>query len=281
MVDHVGHAAFAHRELLGDDAGIAFFAVDKQVLDGFVFLAVDFLHDDAGTPDAELIAFAAHGFDDDGHLELAATLHGVVFFVARLLDADAHVAQAFFHQTLVDLTGLHVLAFQAGVGAVVAVKVHGHRRFVDGEAGKGFGAFLVAYGVANFYVFDTAEDADIAGADFIGLGKTDARIRLQLGHLEVGGLAVFAEQNQRLAGLHRTVGHAANAQTAHIVAVVEVADHHLEGGLWVVMRGRQAFNNGIKQGVQVGPRNLELFLGNALPANGVVHRKVELVFVGV
>jgi len=41
VVDHVGHATFAHAQFFGDDAGVAFFAVDEAVLNGLAPSSAD------------------------------------------------------------------------------------------------------------------------------------------------------------------------------------------------------------------------------------------------
>ena len=74
MIVHVGDFAFARSELFHDDADELFGDVDGEVLDGLHQLAVFFIApgDDLGLADHELVAFAAHHFNQDGELELAA-----------------------------------------------------------------------------------------------------------------------------------------------------------------------------------------------------------------
>ena len=61
--------------------------VDDEALDGLVLAAVDFLEDDLGLAGAELVAFAAHVFQQDAEVHEAAAED--VEFVGRVAGHDA------------------------------------------------------------------------------------------------------------------------------------------------------------------------------------------------
>ena len=65
-MDHLGHLALAHGQQLRHHADKIFGNVDHQEFHWLVDHAVDFTGDDGGLGDHHLIAFAAHGLDDDG-----------------------------------------------------------------------------------------------------------------------------------------------------------------------------------------------------------------------
>ena len=63
---HIEHFAFAQGGHFDRCSAHGFGQVDEQFLDRLAFDAVDFLDDDLGVANLQLVAFAAHGFDQDG-----------------------------------------------------------------------------------------------------------------------------------------------------------------------------------------------------------------------
>ena len=89
----VGDATLARRELLGDGADVLVGNVAHAALLRLEPLAVDFLGDDLGPADLQLVALAAHRLDEHGQLQLAAA--GDLDDVGRagLEQLDRHVAE--------------------------------------------------------------------------------------------------------------------------------------------------------------------------------------------
>src|SRR6266702_6304590 len=71
VVDDLDHLAAALAQRFGDRAEMRLADVNGQPLDGFHALAVDDLDNRLRPRDLQLIAFAAHGLDEDGQVQLA------------------------------------------------------------------------------------------------------------------------------------------------------------------------------------------------------------------
>ena len=74
VVDHLDQRALAQGHQLGHHAEVVVGDIDGHPLHRLVELAVDLPGDDLGLAHGELEAFAAHGLDQDGQLQLAAAL---------------------------------------------------------------------------------------------------------------------------------------------------------------------------------------------------------------
>ncbi len=75
VIAHFEHFAAAAADSFENDADEVFGDVDHQALDGLELAAVFAAHDDFGLANHQFKAFAAHGFDQDGELQFAATEH--------------------------------------------------------------------------------------------------------------------------------------------------------------------------------------------------------------
>ena len=89
----VGDAALARRELLRDGADVLVGHVAHAALLGLETLAVDFLGDDLGPADLQLVPLTAHALDEHGELQLTTT--GDLDHVGRagVEELDRHVAE--------------------------------------------------------------------------------------------------------------------------------------------------------------------------------------------
>ena len=106
--------------------------------------------DDVGFADADLVAFAAHVFEEDAQVHEAAAGDGEFFGGGARVDAEGDVAFEFLAEAVADLAAGDVLAVAAGEGAVVDAEGHGHCGFVDGDGGQARGAVGAGDGVADF-----------------------------------------------------------------------------------------------------------------------------------
>ena len=113
-VIHLHHLPASHGEKLRHHADVLFGDVDDEQLDRLVHVAVDLPGHHGRLRHRELVAFAAHGLDQDAELELPAP--GDPNRVRRIgvLDADAHVAAPLQLEALAELARGHVVALAAG-----------------------------------------------------------------------------------------------------------------------------------------------------------------------
>ena len=72
---HHRHLSLTASDHVDDLAGRFFGEVYRQEFDGLVGYAVDLVDDDLGLADLELVAFTAHGLDEDGEVQDASAVH--------------------------------------------------------------------------------------------------------------------------------------------------------------------------------------------------------------
>ena len=97
--------------------------VDDDVLHRLVGLAVDDLGQNVRGRDLQLIAFAAHGLDEDGQMHLTTAHDTEGISGGGILYLQSDVLQKLFLQTVTDLAAGDILALTAGQRAVVDQKV--------------------------------------------------------------------------------------------------------------------------------------------------------------
>ena len=93
VVDHLRQFAAARAQALHDDADVGFRAVDHQHFQRLEALAVFGAHHDFRLADHQLVAFAAHGFDQDGELQFAAAEHAKGFGRVGVFHANGNVGE--------------------------------------------------------------------------------------------------------------------------------------------------------------------------------------------
>ena len=127
---HVGKLRLALAQKLHDRAHVFLRHFDGQVFHRLALLPVDGFVDNFRLADLQLIAFAAHGLDQDGKMQLASArdLEGVRR--VRFLDAERDVRFNFFEKPVADVARGHELTFAAREGAGVDAEGHGERRLV-------------------------------------------------------------------------------------------------------------------------------------------------------
>src|SRR3546814_9888159 len=76
---------------------------DPQALDRLHLLTIDFTDDDLGARHRQLVAFAAHGFDHDRQMQLAAAGHLELVGILGIFHLQRHVVLGFAHQPIAQL----------------------------------------------------------------------------------------------------------------------------------------------------------------------------------
>ncbi len=125
--------ALRRAERLDGRARILLGNVDDDVLDRFVAAAVALGDDDLRLGDGQLVAFAAHRFDQDREMQLAAAADFERVGGLGVGDAQRDVRLELAHQTLANLARREELALLAGKRRVVDAEEHRDGRLVDGD----------------------------------------------------------------------------------------------------------------------------------------------------
>ena len=77
--------------------------VDDEVLERLVGFAVDLAHEDLRLADLEFVPFAAHGLDQDGQMQDAASVDVPLVFAVGGFDAEREVALEFGVEAFTDV----------------------------------------------------------------------------------------------------------------------------------------------------------------------------------
>ena len=259
---HGGHGeelGLAGAKLLHDGAHVVGGHVGDHALHGLALDPVDLLVEHTGGRDLELVAFPAHGLNEDGqgHLATASHVEGVGG-VLHLGHPQGHVLEGFTEQAVPELAAGDELALTASKGGVVDGEGHlqgggGDLHKLDGLHGGGG-----TDGVADGDVADTAHGDDLTGGGLGDGGTGQAVEGVQahgLGLLGLVGVVVVAHHDL-LVLLDGTTLNAADGNAAHKVVVVDGGDQHLEGSLGVALGGGNVLQNGLEQGHQVGAHHV-------------------------
>ena len=163
---HVGELTTAAAELFHHRALVFVGHIHSQVFIRLAFLAVDFAVHDARFAHGQLVAFAAHVFQQDGEVQLTTAGHAEYVGIGGVFHAQGDVGEQFALQAVADLAAGDEFAFGAGQRRCVHHEVHGEGGFVHAEHGQADGVVFVANGDADADVFDTGNNHDVAGFGF-------------------------------------------------------------------------------------------------------------------
>ena len=282
---HVEEVALAGADLLDDGTGAVAGHIHHKALHGLALLAVDLLQQHTRGADLELIAFAAHGLDQDGQVHLAASGHiqgGVGAF--DLGDAQGHVLQRLAHQTVADLAGGDVLALAAGEGRVVDGEGHLNGGGADLDELQRLHGVRGADGVADGDVADAGHGNDVAGGDGV---HGDAVQTVEL--IDRGGLGLLAHlirivvvaHHNLLVLLQSAALDAAHSDAAHELIIINGGDEHLERRVHVHVGGGDIIEDGVEQRLQVVADLLGIVAAAAVAGRAEQHGGIQLIVGGV
>ena len=282
---HVQEVALPGAHLLDDCAGAVAGHIRHQPLHGLALLAVNLLEQHPGGRDLELIAFPAHGLDQDGQVHLAPARH--VEGVGGVLDLShpqGHVLQGLPHEPVPDLAGGDKFTLPAREGGIVDGEGHLHGGGADLHKLQGLHGLGGADGVADGDIADAGHGDDIAGGD-LGDGHPVQAVELING----GGLGLLADlvrivvvaHHDLLVLLQGAPLNAAHGDAAHKLVIVNGGHQHLEGGVHVHVGGGDIVQNGLEQRFQIAADLLGVVAADAVPGGAEQHGRIQLIVGGI
>jgi hypothetical protein len=183
---HVLHAAPAPAQLFDHRTVVGLVEIDDQFLIGLQLFPVGpLLEDHLWLGNHQLVAFAAHGFDQHRQVQLAAAQHLEGVGRVCLQHAQGHVGFHFFEESLADIARGDELALLAGEGSIVRQKLHLHRGLFDLEQGKHDRAGDLGDGLAHGQIMHAGDGADVARHGFLKLEALERLVAQDLGHAEL------------------------------------------------------------------------------------------------
>ncbi len=263
-----------------DRALVRLFDIDGQGLVRLEGHAVDHLRQNLRARNGELVAFTAHGLEEDREMQLAASLDAEHVGLVRVLDAQGDVALQLPLQALAELTAGDELAFAPGERGGVHLEVHRNRRLVDPNRRQAFRRLRVAHGETNVDVLDAGHGDDVAGERLFDRRTLKAGEGQDLPDPRGAAVLVAVAKRNILAGTNGAAPDAADTDAADVGVVVERGDLKLQRRLRIRGRRRHVREDRFEQRVHV---RLALGVVRARPAlqrRGVDHREVELLVGG-
>ncbi|KAG0772097.1 hypothetical protein G6F22_015982 [Rhizopus arrhizus] len=248
---HVLQLALAGAQLFHHAALVDFFDVHHQLLDRLHHLAVDFLDDHFRARHGQLVAFATHVLDQHRQVQLATAGDQELVGIFQLFDLQGHVVDLFTVQAVLDLAAGQELAtgqvLVAGERRVVDLEGHRDGRLVDGQCRQRFRGVRVAQGVGDGQLRNTGDGDDVTSFGGVLLDALQAQEAQHLRDLAVALLAFAVDHRDLHVLLQGAALDAADADHAHEVVVVQLADAHLEGAFRIDFRLRRVLHDGFVQ----------------------------------
>ena len=238
------------RELLDDDARIFLVDVDHDLLDRLEPIAGDGigLEQHARTADAHLEAFAPHGLDQHGQLQLAAAgdLERVALLAER--DPDRDVALGLALQPVPDLARGDLGAVLAGIGAVIDREGHGDGRGIDRLRRDRRLDRGLAQRVGDGGLGEARDRDDVAGLGLVDRLPLEAAERQDLGDpCLLDQLAVAGHRLDGHVGLDPARFDPAGEQAAEIGIGLQRGRQHPERPVLVGHRRRYVLDDQVEQ----------------------------------
>ena len=203
--------------------------------------------------------------------------------VLELLDLHSHVVLGLVEQALLELTGTHDVAVAADERGSRSLKDDGQGRRVDLDGLEFNGVLGIGVDIADIGAIDAHDGGDVTGADFLALGAAQVVESKEL--LDGGGGAgAVVLHNQDLVALVDGTGvHAADADTANEVGVVDGHALHGQRGVLVNLGRGHIVDDHVEQRIHVHVAVVGVKTGKAVHGAGVdhvLHGELKLVVGG-
>ena len=202
---------------------------------------------------------------------------------ALLRHMEGHILQKLPHEPVPEVPGGNILALPPGKGTVVDGEGHFNGGVGDFDKGQGLHCVRGADSPADGNIRHAGESHNFPGGGLLN-GVFAQPIKLIQSYdfaLLPDVRVVIVANGDLLAHLHCAALNAANADTAHILIVVDGRYQHLQGRSGVAGGGGDVVDNGFKQRCEVGAHLIGTIGGNALPGRAENGGGVELLVGGV
>ena len=188
------------------------------------------MEDDLRLADGDLVALAAHGFDEHGEVEDAAAGDGEQLRAGDRLGAQGDVLLQFPLKPLAEVPAGEVSPFLSGQRRGVHAEGHLQRRLVDDQARQRPGRLRIADRVADFHVFQSHQGDDVAGGAHLDVDAAEVLEDLDGDDPRRACLAVLLHHRHVLPGPDLAGIDASDGDSPDVVRPVERRDQHLQRG---------------------------------------------------
>ena len=277
---HVDQLRLAGAELLHDRADVGIGNLDNEELHRLTELAVDGLGDDLGTRYLKLVILAAHGFDQNGKVQLSSARYLEGVGAVGFLNAQGDIGFDLLEQSVAQVAGGDVLALLAREGRVVDDKVHGDGRLVDLNERQRLHTVAGTDGLADVDILYAADADDVAESCFVALNSFESLELIELADAHDLGGAVGMTEGDALAVLDNAAFYPADADPADEVVGVNIGNQELESRVLLALGCGNFFDDRFKQRLHVLALHMVVVARVAVSRGRVNDGKFELVIIG-
>ena len=214
FVHHVSNVGFRH--------------FHNKVFNRFAFFAVNLLENYFWARNLKLVAFSAHVFNEDGKVQFATTKNLEAVGAVRFFHTHGNVCFHFSEQPCTQVTACHVLAFFACKRAVVHHEHHGDGGFVYVYKWQRFNAVDGANCFANVHFVNAVDGNNVAHFATLHFHTLQPFKLVQPCDFRRVETVVFVANNHLLTAFQLATVNFANANSANVFVVVDVANQQLQ-----------------------------------------------------
>jgi len=214
-------------------------------------------------------------------LQLTARAHLVGITILGRFDPNADVVKQLPVQAFLEVAGRQKPTLPASQRGGVNRKDHRHGWLFHRDNRQRTRSGRIPEGVADKKLSHPGHRRDIPRLDQVPFHPFQAVIGIDDAERSFARLAIGLEERYLLTASECPVDDLADADAAHVVAVVQVGDQKLERCFGIIGRGGDSGEDGFKQGNQIPPLRLWAGQGDTRFGVGVKHRKIELLVGGI
>src|ERR1700722_7404865 len=281
MVDHFFHFAAARAEEFHHDADEIFRAIDDKQFERLDAAAVFGAHHDFGFAYHYLVAFAAHGLNQDRELQFAATQDAEGVSGAHVFDAERDVGEQFPVEARAQVARSDVLPLSTCEWRSIDGEDHRESGLVDSERLERRGIREIGDCLADLDAFDACDGDDVTGFHFLRFITIETAKGEKLGDLCGQNFPVKFRDANFGAANERSLENADDGDTAEKIAIVEIRDLDLQRSRRISRWRWNRSDNFIEQRLKVRGGIAKFTVRDAGLRIRVDDWKVELVFGGV
>ena len=281
---HLGHVlqlSLAQAQALHNCAHIILGHVNGQCLHGLLQSAgLVAMHNNLRLANLQLKALTAHGFNQNGQMQLAAAGHLISIGAIGFLNAQSHVGFCLFIQTVTDVTAGYEFALLASKGAVVYIKYHGQSGLVNFDALQRLRIILVSDGFTDFSILQAHQGHDVAGLGLVHLNALQALISIKTADFAHAHL-VLIHQGHGFTIVDGAAHHATDNNAADEIVIIQSVDQHLQRCLGINIGSRNIFQNNLEQGLQIIAFVIHAQLSDAVTGGSIDNGEFQLILISI
>ena len=248
---HIGQFPATTTDLFHDTALVSVFQVDRQILIRLAFFTVDLFVHDARFTDGQFEAFTAHGFQQDGQVQLATTRDTEYVRIRCVFHLQGDVSQQFLGQTITDLATGDELAFSTRQWRTVHHEVHGQGRLIHAQYWQTYRIVFVANRNADTDLIQTGDDDDVPRFRAINRHAIQTLEAQHLVDTSRADLVAMVHHHDILTRFDTTIQHTTNPQTTGKGGVIQRCQLQLQRRFWITWRRSNELQNRFKQRLHI------------------------------